>query len=91
MRENQKAAQTLCADVVLSRLSDTQLSASVQTVMNTYLEGAVNVVCSGNAMERLFAETDSPTDETLVSAGVALVVAYLEGCVRLHAASMEGV
>jgi hypothetical protein len=55
--------------------------ATVRETMNDYLEGAIDVVCSGDALVSLLGDLDGVS-------GAVLVAGYLQGCARLHAAMM---
>lgn len=83
-RENQKAAQVLCANAGLADSSGNQVHSTVREAVNDYLEAAMDAVCWGSVY--LFDDLEDCSDEALSSAEVALIDAYLDGCVQLHAA-----
>lgn len=83
-RENQKAAQVLCANAGLADASGNQVHSTVSEAVNGYLEAAIE---SPYAIFDLLGDlADGIRDDALSSASVALVEAYLDGCVQLHAA-----
>lgn len=83
-RENQKAAQVLCANAGLADASGNQVHSTVSEAVKGYLEAAIE---SPYAIFDLLGDlADGISDDVLGSASVALVEAYLYGCVQLHTA-----
>ena len=83
-RENQKATKLLCADAELVGPSGNQVHSTVSEAVKGYLEAAIESQCA--VWDLLDDLVDGICDDALSSASVALVVAYLDGCVQLHTA-----
>lgn len=65
-------------------------TAMVQEVMDSYLDGAVDVVCNGGALGHLLGDLDDIPDALLGVVAGLLVAGYLQGCASLHAAMIQG-
>lgn len=58
--------------------------------MDAYLEAAVNVVCTVDAVGWLLGDLEQVPDEVCGPVAATLVAAYMQGAAVLHAAMMQG-